>query len=164
MATNIKRNLLLFLMGFSIVVTGFIACSKDDDDDDDKPTDVIYNLTGNANGGQEAPTRVSTSATGTITGTYNATTNVLTYTISWTGLSSAPNNMHFHGPADPGIGTGVAVGITGYPAAAAGTISKTETLSDAHEADLLAFKWYYNIHTPANGAGEIRGQVLPMRQ
>ena len=161
MATNKNRYFFPFLLGFTFLVTGFIACSKDDDD---APADVVYNISGNANGGQEAPTRVTTNAAGTISGNYNATSNVLTYTISWTGLSSAPNNMHFHGPADPGVGAPVVVGITGFPASATGTISSTATLSEAQEADLLNFKWYYNIHTPANPGGEIRGQVLLMRQ
>ncbi len=34
-------------------------------------------------------------------------------------------------------------------------------LSDSQTADLLAGKWYVNIHTKANPGGEIRGQVVP---
>jgi len=32
-------------------------------------------------------------------------------------------------------------------------------LTDTQAADLLAGKWYFNIHTEANRPGEIRGQV-----
>jgi hypothetical protein len=34
-------------------------------------------------------------------------------------------------------------------------------LTDAQVADLLAGKYYINIHTAANQAGELRGQVMP---
>ena len=34
------------------------------------------------------------------------------------------------------------------------------TLTDAQAADLMAGRWYVNIHTAANPNGEIRGQLL----
>ena len=64
MATKINHNLLAVFLGLSLIATGFIACSKDDNDDQPE-ADVMYNLTGNANGGQEFPNRVTTTATGT---------------------------------------------------------------------------------------------------
>ena len=33
------------------------------------------------------------------------------------------------------------------------------TLTEAQATDLLAGKWYVNVHTEANKGGEIRGQV-----
>jgi hypothetical protein len=33
------------------------------------------------------------------------------------------------------------------------------TLTDAQATDLLAGRWYVNVHTKANKGGEIRGQV-----
>jgi hypothetical protein len=33
------------------------------------------------------------------------------------------------------------------------------TLTDAQATDLLAGRWYVNVHTEANKGGEIRGQV-----
>ncbi len=38
-------------------------------------------------------------------------------------------------------------------------VSGQATLTDAHAADLLAGRWYINLHTAANPGGEIRGQV-----
>ncbi|MBP6815237.1 MAG: CHRD domain-containing protein, partial [Burkholderiaceae bacterium] len=31
----------------------------------------------------------------------------------------------------------------------------------AQVADLMAGKWYANVHTAANKGGEIRGQMMP---
>lgn len=121
----------------------------------------VFNLKGNANGAQEAPTRVATTATGSISGTYNKDNNALNYTITWTGLTGGnPSAMHFHGPADPGIAAGVRLPITGFTPAAAGTISGTATLDDTQEEELVNGLWYYNIHNATYPAGEIRGQVV----
>lgn len=143
------------LLPFLFILAFAAGCDKDDDDE---PAKTSYTLSGSANGAQEVPA-VTTNATGTITGTYNSSSNALSYTITWTGLSGAPTLMHFHGPALAGANASPALDITGFPATVAGTHSGTATLTDTQEADLLAGKWYYNIHTPDHGGGEIRGQV-----
>jgi hypothetical protein len=38
-------------------------------------------------------------------------------------------------------------------------VQGSATLTDAQAADLLAGRYYINIHTAATPAGEIRGQV-----
>lgn len=131
-----------------------VACTKDDD----ATPKVTYNLAATASGAQEVPA-VNTNATGTLTGTYNINTKALSYTITWNGLSGAPTGMHFHGPAMAGANAGVALGITGFPATASGTYTGSATLTAAQQDDLLAGKWYWNVHTAANPGGEIRGQV-----
>jgi hypothetical protein len=45
-------------------------------------------------------------------------------------------------------------------AAATSPFEGTAVLTDAQASDLLAGRWYVNVHTEANKAGEIRGQVV----
>ena len=132
------------------------GCKKDDAP---PAVDHDYTLGGNASSAQEVPTNTST-ATGSITGTYNDETNILNYSITWTGLTGTANAAHFHGPALPGVSAGVIIPFTITNNAATGNLSGTATLTEAQEVDMLAGKWYYNVHTTANPGGEIRGQLI----
>ena len=87
--------------------------------------------------------------------TYDTATKKVSWKLSYSGLTGAATAAHFHGPAEPGKNAGVAVPI---PNQASGT-EGSATLTDAQAADLLAGRYYVNIHTAANPAGEIRGQV-----
>ncbi len=111
------------------------------------PMDVFQATTNPANSG---------NGSGTITGDYDDVTNTLNYTLTWENLSGSISNAHFHlgGPGTPG---GVQLGI---PGPWTSPYSRSETISDGLEANLLAGDWYVNIHTSAFGGGEIRGQVL----
>jgi len=152
MVNNFLRLTVAGLFLFAVV-----SCTKDKE----TVNNPVYNLKGNASGAQEAPNKVATAATGTLSGTYNKDNNTLTYTVTWSGLTGGnPTAMHFHGAADPGIAAGVQIPITGFTAAAAGTVSGTATLKDEQETDLLNGQWYYNIHNATYPAGEIRGQVV----
>jgi len=150
-----NKSLFGVLLFGSLLTTTFSACNKDDDIPAEK---VNYNISATANGSQEVPA-VTTGGTGTATGTYNKNTNLLNYTVTWTGLSGNATLMHFHGPADPGVSAGVSLGITGFTSAPSGSYTGSATLTDDQETQLLGGKWYYNVHTAAHGAGEIRGQV-----
>jgi CHRD domain len=79
----------------------------------------------------------------------------LTYQATYSGLTGPATAAHFHGPAAPGVSAGVTVPI----ANPANPISGKATLTDAQIADLTAGKWYFNVHTKAHPAGEIRGQL-----
>ena len=87
---------------------------------------------------------------------YDPATKKLSWKLTYSGLSGNATAAHFHGPAEPGKNAGVAVAI---PGAALSPAEGTATLTDAQAADLLAGKFYVNIHTAANPGGEIRGQV-----
>ena len=102
----------------------------------------------------EVPATTS-KGTGTLTATFDTGSKTLSWRGSYSDLSGPPTAAHFHGPADPGKNAGVAIPISANTSPFEGTA----TLTDAQASDLLAGKWYVNIHTAANKAGEIRGQV-----
>jgi hypothetical protein len=105
----------------------------------------------------EVPPNDSTG-TGTVTATYDTATKTLTWDGSYSGLSGPATAAHFHGPADPGKNAGVAVPI----APATSPLQGTATLTDAQAEDLMAGRWYVNVHTAANKGGELRGQLSKM--
>jgi hypothetical protein len=100
---------------------------------------------------------VESKGAGTLTATYDTASKSLNYTVNYSGLSGDATAAHFHGPAPAGQNAGVVVPVTG---SAASPIKGTATLNDAQVADLMAERWYFNIHTAANKGGEIRGQVV----
>jgi hypothetical protein len=106
-------------------------------------------------GKTEVPANTS-AGTGTADIDYDAASKKLSWKVTYSGLSGPATAAHFHGPAEAGKNSGVAVAI---PNATTSPVEGSATLTDAQAADLLAGKYYVNIHTQANPAGEIRGQV-----
>jgi CHRD domain len=106
-------------------------------------------------GKSENPANTS-AGTGKADIDYDAATKKLSWTVTYSGLSGPATAAHFHGPAEPGKNAGVAVAI---PNATSSPVTGSATLTDAQAADLMAGKYYVNIHTAANPGGEIRGQV-----
>ena len=111
-------------------------------------------IAGSLSGSEEVPA-VNTGGRGTLEGNYNKDTHKLEYTVTYTGLSGPATAAHFHGPASLGQNAGVVVPF----ASAADPIKGEATLTDAQAADLLAGRWYVNVHTRAHPGGEIRAQV-----
>ena len=87
---------------------------------------------------------------------YDAATKKLSWKLTYSGLTGPATAAHFHGPAEAGKNAGVAVAI---PNATSSPTEGSATLTDAQAADLMAGKYYVNVHTAANPKGEIRGQV-----
>jgi hypothetical protein len=106
-------------------------------------------------GKSEVPPNAS-AATGTAVIDYDPATKKLSWKVTYSGLSGPATAAHFHGPAEAGKNAGVAVAI---PNAASSPAEGSATLTDAQAADLVAGKYYVNVHTAANPGGEIRGQV-----
>jgi CHRD domain len=106
-------------------------------------------------GKSEVPPNTS-AATGTADVDFDAATKKLTWKLTYSGLSGPATAAHFHGPAEAGKNAGVAVAI---PNAGTSPAEGSATLTDAQAADLMAGKYYVNIHTAANPGGEIRGQL-----
>ncbi len=113
---------------------------------------VAFNAT--MNGATEVPPK-TTDGKGTASASLDTTTKVLTYGVQYTGLSGPATAAHFHGPAEPGANAPV---VMPFPTPTS-PIQGTATLTDAQMTDLMAGKWYANVHTAANPAGEIRGQL-----
>jgi len=110
------------------------------------------------NGAAEVPA-VAVPGSGSATVTLDKGSKMLTWNVAYSGLTGPARAAHFHGPAAPGVIANPIVPITVSNSPMTGTAQ----LTDAQIADLVAGKWYVNIHTAANGGGEIRGQVVPAR-
>jgi hypothetical protein len=113
-------------------------------------------FSGAMNAASEVPPNM-TRGSGLAEAWLNRDTNVLKYKITYNGLSGPATAGHFHGPAAAGANAGVVLPF----ANAESPIEGQATLTPAQAADLIAGKWYANIHTAANPGGEIRGQMLP---
>jgi hypothetical protein len=98
-----------------------------------------------------------TKGTGKAELSYDTVSKNLTWTVTFSGLTGDATAAHFHGPAEPGKNAPVVIMIGMNPTSPA---KGAATLTDAQAADLLAGRWYLNIHTAANRPGEIRGQVV----
>lgn len=111
-------------------------------------------MTTRLSGASEVPP-VASNASGTVELNLNKQTNELSWTVTYTGLSGPATGAHFHSPAMAGANAGVVVPMTG---SLTSPIRGTASLTAAQAADLMAGKWYVNLHTAANPNGEIRGQ------
>ena len=113
------------------------------------------NLGGTLSGSQEVPP-VATSGTGRVDATFDKQSRKLSYTVVYSGLHAGASAGHLHGPAAMGQNAGVVVPF----ANATSPIRGEAVLTEAQAADLLAGRWYANIHTSAHPGGEIRGQLM----
>jgi len=143
--SRLPRSILLA----SALVAGLAACGAM------KPSNTV-SLSAQLSAANEVPPTVS-NGTGMAEATLNKDSNVLTWKLSYSGLTGPATAGHFHGPAAVGSNAGVVLPFSGT----ASPITGQATLTPAQAADLLAGKWYANIHTAANKGGEIRGQMTP---
>jgi hypothetical protein len=112
-------------------------------------------LAATLDGAQQSP-MVETDGKGTAQLTFDTESRELDWTVEYSGMSGPPVAGHFHGPAEKGKNAGVAVPLEGELAS---PIKGSATLTEAQAADLLAGRYYLNLHTAAHKDGEIRGQV-----
>ncbi len=106
-------------------------------------------------GAKEVPPNTS-KGTGTVDATLDSSTKKLNYSAEWRDLTGPATAAHFHGPAAPGANAGVVVPWGNNPTS---PFKGSATLTDQQMADLMAGKWYANVHTKAHPGGEIRGQL-----
>ncbi|WP_375305464.1 CHRD domain-containing protein [Bradyrhizobium sp. A11] len=115
----------------------------------------VVKLQAELKGSNEVPPNNS-QGSGRAEATFDSETKVLTYTVTFTDLSGPAMGAHFHGPGEAGKNAGIALPFKTVQS----PIQGSATLTDAQAADLLAGKWYANIHTAANPGGELRGQMM----
>ena len=143
-----------------IIISSFLfSCKKDKDDE----PDLIKRTTATFSGASETPA-IPSSGTGTAVISYDQGTKVITYTLTWQlGLATDQTvNMHFHGAADGDDthSSGVVIPITGFSTGSSGTLSgSTRALSQEEENQLLAGRWYVNIHSSTYPGGELRANI-----
>ena len=127
------------------------------------PTPFLY--TASLDAAQEVPTPTvgTPPPTGTASFALNAD-HTLRYSVSVQNLSGRPIAAHIHqapagtpGPVIVPLDTSAVTGTSG-------TFSGTSTvaLTDAQVTALQAGGLYVNVHTTANSAGEIRGQIAAL--
>jgi hypothetical protein len=137
-----------------------IACGSDDNKITAPPAPTYV---ATLNGASEVPAK-AVAGTGNATIVKNGAT--YTYTITYTGMTGALTGAHIHGPAAAGANANVIVPFDFTGAGASGTLTGTFTSTnnvnitpDSLDKLLNTGNAYVNLHTAANGGGEIRGQL-----
>lgn len=111
-------------------------------------------------GGGEAPPNNSRGK-GHVDAKLDTNTRTLTWAVTYSGVAGPPIGAHFHGPVSY-------VGLTseenapiqvGTPGSLASPFMGSTTIDEKQMKDLKDGRWYFNLHTPAFPAGEIRGPV-----
>lgn len=148
-----KLTAIFFVL--SIVV--IISCKSTAEVEEDN----IYYGVITMSGAQETPP-VSTTATGTIDANYNRLTKTLSYSITFSGLTDSAVAAHIHGTGEAGVLAGVMQTFNNFPRRKAGSYTGSIFIDGVKftEEDLLAKRYYVNIHSKTYGGGEIRGQLI----
>ena len=146
------------LIAAIVVAATAVACGSDDSVTPQPPT-----YTATLNGANEVGPK-AVPGTGNATVVKNGTT--YTYTITYTGMTGNLTGAHIHGPAAVGVNASVIVPFDIVGAGTSGTLTGTFTGTnnvnispDSLDKLLNTGNAYVNLHTAANGGGEIRGQL-----
>jgi hypothetical protein len=106
-------------------------------------------------GSNEVPPNTS-PASGMAEAKLDTVTRLLSWTVTFANTTGPVVGAHFHGPSEPGKNAGIALPFKTLVS----PIEGTATLTEVQAADLLAGKWYANLHTAAHPGGELRGQMM----
>lgn len=149
----LTKNLMASMCLFGLLVLG-TSCDKEDGSDAAIPMAETVSFNNIMLSSQQEVPENTSNAYGTYSLEYDKTNNHLNYTINYTGTT--PTAMHFH-KGEVGVAGGVEAEVPGpYTSGMKGMIM----LSEAQESDLLAGKFYLNVHSANFAAGELRGQAV----
>jgi CHRD domain len=107
-------------------------------------------------GANEVPPAAS-PGNGSVDAAFNKDTMQLRWKVTYAGMTGQATAGHFHGPAAVGANAGVALGWTNPITTG---MQGSATLTSQQAADLIAGRWYANIHSAAFPGGELRGQMV----
>ena len=148
-------------------VAAFAACGSDSTTTVDPTPTVTY--TSQLSAANEKPNANSSTATGLAT--YTLKGNSLSFVVTVYGLTGPATASHIHVGAASATGGVIVPFVTGSVQSGnltAGTIDLSTTVSngtstitgDSLKVLLNNGNAYTNVHTSANGGGEIRGQII----
>ncbi len=140
-----KTMYLTALISLSFALSSFVSVARAE----------IVKLHADMKGSNEVPPNTSPGL-GTAEATFDTDTRLLTWTVTYSNLTGPAMGAHFHGPSEAGKNAGIVLPFKTVDS----PIKGSATLTDNQAADLLAGKWYANIHTMANPGGELRGQMM----
>jgi hypothetical protein len=112
----------------------------------------------NLTSAQEVPTNATTGK-GVCTITLNAAETQININLTYSGLSSAANAGHIHGPAPVGVNAGILITFTGVTGTSNTIIISGQAITPTQVQQLRSGQLYVNVHTVNNSGGEIRGQL-----
>lgn len=139
----------IILAAFAIALLAASGCSML------KPKVSLVAFTTQLRATNEVPP-IASQGNGSVDAVFNKETSEFRWKANFSGLSGPATAAHFHGPAAIGANAGVALPWT---APIRSPVEGRATLTPAQAADLLAGRWYANVHTAANPGGEVRGQM-----
>lgn len=106
---------------------------------------------------------LTNSASGS--GTFSLENDMLTFNVRYAGLSGVAIAAHIHGYTNTTADAPVLVNLAPFNGGgfgSSGALSGRVKLTREQRNGLLAGLTYLNVHTLANGGGELRGQIAPV--
>lgn len=120
-------------------------------------------MTAEISGAMERPNPITTDGRGS--GNFRIDRDIIVFEIHYNGLSGPATRAHIHGPANTTQTGGVMIDLAPYHVGEFGTsgvFKGAARMTEAQKGAILMGLSYVNIHTEANGPGEIRGQIAPV--
>jgi hypothetical protein len=123
-----------------------------------KPENIAVVIT--SLNGQSVSPPTATTAIGMAGTTIDARASTATVHLNTSGVDDA-SEAHVHKAAAGSNATAALITLTRDAASASHWLAELQTITAADRTDFDADGWYVDVHTPANPAGAIRGQIAP---